>query len=142
MEIREERPDDLDGVRSVHIAAFGDRGPSVAALVDALRAGTPADRQLSLVAVDGATVVGHALFTESLLDASMRRVQVQVLSPLGVLPDRQRCGVGGLLVERGVDHLSEGGAARVPGRLAGLLRAAWVQHGDGPRIPKAFAADP
>jgi putative acetyltransferase len=50
----------------LHRAAFGDHGAAVADLVDDLRRDPAA---LALVAVDGGTVVGHVMFTRSLLDA-------------------------------------------------------------------------
>ena len=113
VEIREERPEDRDAVRGVHMAAFGGHGTRVAALVEALREATPTDGRLSLVAADGPTTVGHALFTRSLLDAPRRLVEVQVLSPIGVIPSRQRQGVGSMLIEHGVDVLSARGVPLV-----------------------------
>lgn len=83
----------------------------MAGLVDSLRASTASP--LSLVAVVGGEVVGHALFTRSLLDAPQRLVDVQVLSPLGVLPEFHRRGVGSALVRRGLEMLAERGAPLV-----------------------------
>jgi putative acetyltransferase len=42
------------------------------------------------------------MFTPSLLDAPRELVEVQVLSPLAVLPERQRRGVGTRLVQQGL----------------------------------------
>ena len=42
------------------------------------------------------------MFTRSLLDAPRRLVDVQVLSPLGVLPEHQRQGIGSALVRAGL----------------------------------------
>jgi putative acetyltransferase len=47
------------------------------------------------------------MFTASLLDAPRRLVPVQVLSPVGVLPTRQRGGVGSALIRRGLEILNE-----------------------------------
>lgn len=52
----------LDGV------ARGSHGPVVADLVEDLRTALEAGNGLSLVALEEATVVGHVLFTRSLLD--------------------------------------------------------------------------
>jgi putative acetyltransferase len=113
MELREERPDDRQAVREVHREAFGDHGDVVADLADSLREIiTPRDG-LSLVAEWEGRVVGHAMFTRSLLDAPRRLVGVPVLSPLGVLPGWQRRGVGSALVRRGVETLAERGAPLV-----------------------------
>jgi putative acetyltransferase len=101
MRIRAEEPADRDVIQSVHRRAFGEHGSVVAPLVDALRDADPA--ALSLVAVDGDGVVGHVMFTRGLLDAPQRLVDVAVLSPVGVLPERRRQGVGGALIRRGLE---------------------------------------
>ena len=106
MDLREELPGDRDSVRSIHQRAFGDDGPVVAGLVDTLRETiTPADG-LSLVAEDDGQVVGHVMFTRSLLDAPRRLVGVQVLSPLGVRPEYQERGIGAALVRHGLQALA------------------------------------
>ncbi|GLY67275.1 GNAT family N-acetyltransferase [Amycolatopsis taiwanensis] len=65
------------------------------------------DNGLSLVAVHDQQIVGHVMFTRSLLDAPRRLVEVQVLSPLAVAPAQQRRGVGSALVRRGVKILAK-----------------------------------
>lgn len=106
MRVRTEGENDRDAVRQLHVRAFGDHGQVVAALVDDLREEVTADDGLSLVAEDAGQVVGHALFTRSLLDAPRRLVDVQVLSPLGVLPERQRQGIGSALVRAGLETMA------------------------------------
>lgn len=78
----------------------------VAGLVDSLRSRIRGDRGLSLVAERDGEVVGHVMFTPSLLDAPSRLVEVQVLSPLAVLPEHQRQGIGSALVRRGLEALA------------------------------------
>lgn len=104
MEVRSEEERDHAGVRAVHLVAFGDHGRVVADLVGDLRE-TP--DPLSLVAAEGDEVVGHVMFTTSLLDAPRRLVDVQVLSPVGVLPAAQRRRVGSALIRRGLEILQE-----------------------------------
>ena len=106
MELRTERDDDRERVRRLHLAAFGEHGRVVADLVDDLRRLVTPDDGLSLVADDRGQVVGHVLFTRSLLDAPRRLVDVQVLSPLGVEPARQREGIGSALVRAGLETMS------------------------------------
>jgi putative acetyltransferase len=52
-------------------------------------------------------VLGHALLTRALLDAPRRLVEVQVLSPLAVLPAHQGEGIGAALVRAGLQVLTE-----------------------------------
>ena len=47
------------------------------------------------------------MFSPSLLDAPKRLLPVQVLSPIGVVPARQKQGVGTALIRRGLELLSE-----------------------------------
>lgn len=93
--VRPERPADQDAVRAVVRAAFGE--DSVAELLDDLRT-SPAWLDLSWVAEDEAAVVGHVSLTRAWVDDPRAVVDVLVLSPLSVRPDRQRAGVGRALV--------------------------------------------
>jgi putative acetyltransferase len=104
---RPETTDDQPAVRDLHRAAFGAHGEVVAALVDDLRSAVAAGEGLSLVAEDAGAVVGHVMLTPSLLDAPRRLVEVQVLSPLALLPGRQRAGIGSELVRRGLRAMAE-----------------------------------
>lgn len=88
----------------MHVAAFGGHGQVVADLVDDLRA---IPGSISLVADEEDEVVGHVMFTTSLLDAPGRLVEVQVLSPVGVLPAFQRRGIGSALIRHGLELLRE-----------------------------------
>jgi putative acetyltransferase len=105
--LRPERPDDAAGVREVHLAAFGDHGTVVAGLVDDLR---PLAGTRSLVAEDDGAVVGHVMTSASVLDAPRRLVQVATLSPLAVLPGRQRQGIGAALLRAAVQAERDHGA--------------------------------
>ena len=145
MHVREERPDDRADVDGVHRAAFGDFGNSMVALVDDLRELLSRYPGLSLVAEDEQHVVAHALFTRQLLDALPRLVDVQVLAPVGVLPERQRHGTGTALIEHGVEQLSARGVPLVfvegdPGYYARLGFVSAV--GRGFRKPSLRIPDP
>ncbi|MDX2704663.1 N-acetyltransferase [Streptomyces sp. PA03-6a] len=108
MGLREELPDDAESVRQVHLRAFGHgHGPVVADLVGTLRGSVTPTDGLSLVAEHDGRAVGHVMFTRSLLDAPRRLVEVQVLSPLAVLPEHQGTGIGTALVRRGLRTLVE-----------------------------------
>jgi putative acetyltransferase len=99
--IREEGPQDASAIRAVNEQAFGQ--PAEADLVDALRRSC-ADR-LSLVAEENGVVVGHILFTPTVVESAGRQVVGMGLAPMAVLPERQRQGIGSALVERGLAAL-------------------------------------
>jgi putative acetyltransferase len=113
MDLREELPGDQESVREIHQRAFGDQGLVVADLVDTLRETITPMGGLSLVAGHDGQVVGHAMFTRSLLDAPRRLVEVQVLSPLAVMPGYHRRGIGSALVQQGLKTLAERGVPLV-----------------------------
>jgi putative acetyltransferase len=113
MELREEGPGDRQAVRDVHLRAFGDHGLSVADLVDSLRNTLSPEHGLSLVAEHDGQVVGHVMFTRSLLDSPRRLVEVQVLSPLAVMPELHKRGIGSALVRHGLGILAERSAPLV-----------------------------
>jgi putative acetyltransferase len=98
--VRQERPSDHAAVRALHETAFGPaaRGGEVVEgrLTDELREDPGFLPHLSLVAVDGNVVIGHVIATRGWLEPL--GVPVLGLGPLGVRPDRQRGGVGAVLV--------------------------------------------
>jgi putative acetyltransferase len=102
--VRQEEPEDVEDVRRVVSAAFG--GERVASLLDALRE-SAAWLGLSFVAEERDEVVAHVAYTRGWLDAPDRLVDVLVLSPLSVRPDRQRIGIGSMLVKESMRLLEE-----------------------------------
>jgi putative acetyltransferase len=108
MIIREERPDDAPAVHAVNRAAFGTRGE--ADLVDALR--REVSPLVSLVAEDGAEIVGHIMFSPVTL-AGAPGLVLMGLAPVAVAPSRQREGIGSLLVHEGLERCRALDAAAV-----------------------------
>lgn len=114
MELRLERPADHDAVDDLHREAFGgDKGELVATLARELSGLLSPTSGISLLAVDDEQIVGHVLFTRSVLDAPKRLVDVLVLSPVGVLPSHQSRGIGRKLITRGLELANEQGAPAV-----------------------------
>jgi putative acetyltransferase len=107
MDLRLEHLRDRAEILDLHRHAFGAHGAVVADLVEALHRDDPG--ALSIVAANAGQVVGHIMFTRSLLDAPRRLIDVQVLSPLAVRPDHQHRGIGAALVRHGLDRLDERG---------------------------------
>ena len=102
---RLERPGEEGEIRDVVRAAFGPE-EGVERIVDDLRR-SDAWVGLSFVAEYEGRLVGHVSFTRSLLDAPNRLVEVLVLSPLSVQPERQGRGIGSALVRYALRELEE-----------------------------------
>ena len=96
---RPETAADHDAVWRVHERAFA---PSLAEakLVDALRAAGDLVPELCLVAADGGEVIGHIAFSRCRLDSGHEAL---ALAPMAVLPERQRDGIGSMLVRESLE---------------------------------------
>ncbi|HEU5453123.1 MAG TPA: N-acetyltransferase [Terriglobales bacterium] len=93
MIVRGEEPQDVDGVRAVHLASFPTSAE--ADLVQQLDA--DGDVVFSLVAVHDERIVGHALFSR------MRTPPQSLgLAPVAVLPDFRRRGIAEALIREGL----------------------------------------
>lgn len=97
--IRRERPEDKDAIYEVEQAAFGrTEEPD---LVNRLR-----DQGVAWVShvaeIDG-DIVGHALYSMVTVTDGETVHQFPALAPLAVLPEYQSQGVGGKLMEAGID---------------------------------------
>jgi putative acetyltransferase len=109
--IRTQRPDERASVREVIIRSF--ERAVVADLAESLQDSRAGVDGLSFVAELDRHLVGHVQLSKSWLDAPRRLVEVLVLSPLGVLPGRQRQGVGGQLVNHALREANRVGAPMV-----------------------------
>lgn len=100
MEIRRETSRDHDAVYTLIQEAFASAEHSDGNeqdLVQALRASPAFVPELSLVAEENGSLVGHILFTE----AKVGEDTVLALAPLSVRPAAQRRGVGTALIREG-----------------------------------------
>jgi putative acetyltransferase len=123
MEIRAARADDLAAIETVVAAAFEEEPDG--RVIRMLRAldSTGATRA-SIVAVDDhGNVVGHVQLSRSWVDARPALVEVLVLSPLSVAPDRHREGIGTTLVRAALASAEDLGAAAV------FLEGDWRYYG-------------
>jgi putative acetyltransferase len=101
--IRHEQTTDLEAIRSVNKAAFGRADEAM--LVEELR--MEGAVLGSFVAERVGQIVGHVLFSRTVIDTPGAPVLSVALAPLAVLPSHQRQGVGSELVRAGLDWLRD-----------------------------------
>ena len=104
MIIRKALDSDLDDVLSVERAAFD--SDECAELVQKLLGDESAKPTISLLAFQENRAVGHILFSRATLQPNAP-VSISILAPLAVVPDFQKQGIGGKLIENGLDILSK-----------------------------------
>lgn len=84
--------------------------PAEAGLVNALR--EQAHPVISLVAVEGGTIVGHIMFSPVSLSGHPG-LKIMGLAPMAVAPEYQRKGIGSALVHTGLDRCKQLGFGAV-----------------------------
>jgi len=99
VEIRAQGAGEADAVSRVITEAFADNGDVAALWSDVVTRGVARG---SLVAVDDGGPFGHVGLSHGWLDARRELVDVLILSPLSVRPDREREGIGTALVAAAV----------------------------------------
>jgi putative acetyltransferase len=109
--IRNQRPDERARVRDIITRSFG--RAVVADLAEALQDAPAGVDGLSFVAELDGQLLGHAQLSRSWLDAPERLVEVLVLSPVSLVPEFQRHGLGGRLVNHALREAAEVGAPMV-----------------------------
>lgn len=105
MLIRPEDKGDVAAIGEVHRKAFG--RVAEAALVDRLRDANIV--VVSLVAEDREALAGHILFSRLPIHTGSGVVDAVALAPLAVVPERQRQGIGSMLVRRGLGTCHDAG---------------------------------
>jgi putative acetyltransferase len=109
--IRDAVPEDLAEILAIERAAF-DAEP-IDELVENLLVDPTAEPRVSLLALREDRPVGHILFTRGHLQTEGTPPVVSLLAPLAVVPEAQNQGVGGRLIEEGLDALRGHGAELV-----------------------------
>ncbi len=113
--VRHELETDHAAIHALNLEAF--ETSAEADLVDALR--RDAQPFVSLVALDGDELIGHIAFSPATLDSNLQ-LRIAGLGPMAVTPARQRAGIGGALVEAGLEQC----------RAAGFVAAIVLGHAD------------
>jgi putative acetyltransferase len=101
LNVRREQPADATVTEQIALQAFAP-DVRVAELVRKLRASDALITELNLVAEADGIVVGHLMLSRAAISSGHL---VALLSPLGVLPDCQRQGVGSALMRHAMDWL-------------------------------------
>lgn len=100
--IRREQKEDHTAVYLVNTSAFEQENE--AKLVDLLRKSNAFVPELSLVATVGGRIVGHILFTKiEIIGEDGRSHDSLALAPMAVAPDYQKQGIGGKLIQAGLE---------------------------------------
>ena len=133
--VRSETDAELVAVAQVVREAFGPH-KGVDDLLLALRRSS-AWRGLSFVAEQEGVIVGHVCFTRGWLDAPSKLVEVLILSPMSVLPEWQRKGIGTALIKESIKLLA--GRAEPLVFLEGNPRF-YAHAGFWPASPAGFTA--
>ena len=113
-QIRSAAESDWPGISRVVLAAFGEEeGKEIRDLIADLLVDPSAQPSLSLVATVEDDVVGHVLFTRAAIRGAEPPVSVAILAPLAVHPDEQGRGIGGRLIQEGIQRLEASEVALV-----------------------------
>jgi putative acetyltransferase len=107
LQIREAVETDLNDVLQIERLAFGYE--KEADLVRDLLHDLSAKPVLSLLAFQKNRALGHILFTTAQLSGSQDSASIVILAPLAIVPDTQKQGIGGKLIEKGLELLSKSG---------------------------------
>jgi len=136
MMIVETLPADMDAMVLVNRLAFND-DEEVVQLVCDLFDDPTALPLLSLLAEEDGRPIGHILFSAARVEQASRRVSTAILAPLAVVPDSQRQGIGGRLIEDGIARLAAAGV-----ELVFVLGhpAYYPRHGFEPAHPHGLVA--
>lgn len=107
MYIRETTDADLNDILFVERKAF--KSNKEAELTKDMLADPSAKPLLSLLAFVENKPAGHILFTKGQLANGEGKLSVSFLAPLAVLPRFQKQGIGGSLIKKGLELLSQSG---------------------------------
>ncbi|WP_086348171.1 GNAT family N-acetyltransferase [Candidatus Enterococcus clewellii] len=130
--IKEASSKDKEVIYTVEEQAFGETDEAI--LVEKLVADPTSKPIVSLLAFDEQQAVGHILFTKGRL-VGAEELSVMILGPLAVIPDYQKQGIGGQLIEAGLTRLKDMGTDLV--FVLGHIEY-YPRHGFRPALPQGF----
>jgi putative acetyltransferase len=110
--IRPERDTDQLVIAEVVRAAFVRQPDDVASFVERIRASEQFVPELALVAEDSSGVIAHVMLSWVGVEGGSR-TKILNLTPMSVRPDRQRVGVGTLLIRDALNRAEEAGEPAV-----------------------------
>jgi putative acetyltransferase len=111
-QIRKTGINDFDYIMFVEEHAFGYDKEAI--LTANLLKDPTAEPTLSLLAFDKNKAIGHILFTRVYLDEmTLDQPLMHILAPLAVIPEYQKKGIGGLLINEGLKQLKAMGSELV-----------------------------
>ena len=111
MRVRSADIHDLDGIRELHLSAFGeDERELVSQLAIDLFSEKTTPPTISLVVESDRQVVGQIAFSPVFSEDDSVFLG-HILAPLGVRPEFQRRGIGSLLVRSGLEQVAALGAS-------------------------------
>lgn len=109
--IRPEQEKDYSRITEINDRAFGQ--PGEGKLVEKLRRSESFLPELSLVAEQESSLVGHILFSRIVIVSGSAREPSIALAPMSVLPEWQKKGIGSQLVREGLRQAKELGHGSV-----------------------------
>lgn len=105
LNIQQETAQDFNAVFELNKLAFGQENEPK--LVELLRKSSAFIPELSLVAWFQNQIVGHILFTKIKIVNNENDTESLALAPMAVLPEFQQKGIGGQLVNSGIEEAKE-----------------------------------
>lgn len=106
IQIKETGINDFDSIMTVEEQAFGYDKEAI--LTANLLKDPTAEPTLSLLAFDKNNPIGHILFTRVYMnEMTFNQPLIHILAPLAVIPEYQKQGIGGLLINEGIKQLKE-----------------------------------
>jgi putative acetyltransferase len=102
--IKEVNLNNREEILEVYMDSFENYGAEeIQVLVSDLMLDQSAEPIVSLMAYDGEKAVGHVFFTKATIENN--KLSTYILAPLGVIKEYQSKGIGGALIEKGVEIL-------------------------------------